>query len=44
MSHISFEFLRYSKEDIMINKCEDNFIGKDIDFTTEEIKEILSHY
>jgi len=44
MSHISFEFLRYSKEDIKINKCEKNFIGKDIDFTMEEIKEIISHY
>jgi hypothetical protein len=44
MSHISFEFLRYSKEDIMIDKCEDNFIGKDIDFTKEEIKEFISDY
>lgn len=44
MSHISFEFLRYSKDDIKINKCENNFIGKDIDFTMEEIKEIISHY
>jgi hypothetical protein len=44
MSHISFEFLRYSKEDIIINKCEENFIGKDIDFTREEIEKFVNEY
>ena len=44
MSHISYEFLRYSKEDIIINKCEENFIGKDLDFTKKEIKEFINEY
>jgi hypothetical protein len=31
ISHISYESLRHSNNDILINACPDNFIGKVIE-------------
>ena len=44
MSHISLEYVRYSEKDIIINKCQENFIGKVIKVTMKLMSKVLRKY